>query len=78
MYKFDGETPEEWQKEKFIEIRNFFINQIDKNEEIRIVHKWKENDLVFSDLFRLAHAVTGGFHSSERKFLGTWAYGNEE
>lgn len=44
------------------------------NEDIRIVHKWQQGDLIIPDLFKLAHAVTGGFKSEDREFRGIWAY----
>ena len=54
------------------------IRKIEKiimeNEDIRIVHKWQQGDLVIPDLFKLAHAVTGGFKSEDREFRGIWGY----
>ena len=44
------------------------------NEDIRIVHKWQQGDLVIPDLFKLAHAVTGGFKPEDREFRGIWGY----
>ena len=32
--------------------------------------------LVIPDLFKLAHAVTGGFKSEDREFRGIWGYKN--
>jgi alpha-ketoglutarate-dependent taurine dioxygenase len=44
------------------------------NEDIRIVHRWQQGDLVIPDLFKLAHAVTGGFRPEDREFRGIWGY----
>jgi len=44
------------------------------NEDIRIVHKWQQGDLVIPDMFKLAHAVTGGFKAEDREFRGIWGY----
>jgi len=44
------------------------------NEDIRIVHKWQKGDLVIPDMFKLAHAVTGGFKPEDREFRGIWGY----
>lgn len=47
---------------------------IKNNEDIRIVHRWQQGDLVIPDLFKLAHAVTGGFKPEDREFRGIWCY----
>jgi alpha-ketoglutarate-dependent taurine dioxygenase len=44
------------------------------NEDVRIVHKWQQGDLVIPDMFKLAHAVTGGFKPEDREFRGIWGY----
>jgi len=44
------------------------------NEDIRMVHKWQQGDLVIPDMFKLAHAVTGGFRPEDREFRGIWGY----
>jgi len=49
---------------------------VDQDESIRIVHRWQQGDLVIPDLFKLAHAVTGGFKPEDREFRGIWAYLN--
>ncbi len=49
-------------------------NIIWNNEDIRIVHKWQQGDLVIPDMFKLAHAVTGGFKAEDREFRGIWGY----
>ena len=43
------------------------------NLNIRIVHKWKQGDLVIPDMFVMYHALTGGFSSDEREFVGIWS-----
>ena len=50
------------------------IDVIEKDESIRIVHDWKQGDLVLMDAFKLAHAVTGGFKPEDREFTGIWGY----
>jgi hypothetical protein len=39
-----------------------------------MVHRWQQGDLIIPDMFKLAHAVTGGFKSEDREFRGIWAY----
>jgi len=54
------------------------INKIEdivwNNQEIRMVHKWQQGDLVIPDMFKLAHAVTGGFSYKDREFRGIWGH----
>jgi alpha-ketoglutarate-dependent taurine dioxygenase len=71
---FDNREPTEEEKAKWLEIGNWIINEINSNEDLRIVHKWQQGDLVIPDLHRLAHAVTGGFNPKDRKFTGIWTY----
>lgn len=67
-------TPTEEEDKIFKDICSWFNNQVTTNEELRIVHKWQKGDLVVTDLFRLAHAVTGGFNPEDRRFVGIWGY----
>jgi alpha-ketoglutarate-dependent taurine dioxygenase/predicted 2-oxoglutarate/Fe(II)-dependent dioxygenase YbiX len=70
LNKYDGRpcTPMEQLKFDTImtDIRNFVIN----DENNRIVHEWQKGDLVVSDLYKCAHAVTGGFNMKDREFIG--------
>ena len=68
------EIPTDKDHEQFETIRKEIINIIRNNEEIRIVQKWKQGDLVLMDAFKLAHAVTGGFNSEDRTFFGIWGH----
>jgi alpha-ketoglutarate-dependent taurine dioxygenase len=60
----------------FNEISLWFGNNVCKNEDIRMVHRWQQGDLVMPDIFKLAHSVTGGFKSEDREFIGMWGYKN--
>jgi alpha-ketoglutarate-dependent taurine dioxygenase len=71
---FDGENPTKEQDEKFKDIVWWFSNEVINNEDIRMVHKWQKGDLVIPDMFKLAHAVTGGFNPEDRRFIGIWGY----
>jgi alpha-ketoglutarate-dependent taurine dioxygenase len=74
LHEFNGDTPTEEEKARFKEVALRFSDQIWNNEELRIVHRWEEGDILIPDLFALAHAVTGGFKSEEREFTGFWCY----
>jgi alpha-ketoglutarate-dependent taurine dioxygenase len=74
LVSFDGEKPTKDQDEKFKDIVWWFSNQVMNNQDIRMVHKWQKGDLVIPDMFKLAHAVTGGFNPIDRKFIGIWGY----
>jgi alpha-ketoglutarate-dependent taurine dioxygenase len=74
LVSYKGENPSQESLDYF----KLLIRKIEKiimeNEDIRIVHKWQQGDLVIPDLFKLAHAVTGGFKSEDREFRGIWGY----
>lgn len=74
LHTVDGREPTDEERAMLVEIRSHYIDQVINNEDIRIVHKWKQGDLVITDLFKHAHAVTGGFSSEERNFTGEWVY----
>jgi len=61
-------------KELFKKISAWVNNYIYNNENIRIVQKWKQGDLLLVDIFKMAHAVTGGFDPKDREFIGMWGY----
>jgi alpha-ketoglutarate-dependent taurine dioxygenase len=69
--------PTELEKTLFEEIFTWFGNYVYNNEEERIVHKWEQGDLLIVDIFKLAHAVTGGFNPDDREFIGMWGFKNQ-
>lgn len=52
--------------------------EITTNLDIRIVHKWKQGDIVMPDMYKMCHAVTGGFNSKDREFTGIWGYRSDD
>jgi alpha-ketoglutarate-dependent taurine dioxygenase len=68
--------PTELEKTLFEEIFTWFGNYVYDNEEERIVHKWQQGDLLIVDIFKLVHAVTGGFNPADREFIGMWGFKN--
>lgn len=74
LLNFDGNNPTPAQSKLFEDLVNRFIEEHYKNEELRMVQKWQEGDILIPDLHCLAHAVTGGFSPDEREFTGLWCY----
>lgn len=74
LYLIDGKEPNLEEKTKFFNLAKKFEYEVFNNEEIRIIHRWEEGDILVPDLFSLAHAVTGGFDSKDREFTGFWCY----
>jgi alpha-ketoglutarate-dependent taurine dioxygenase len=64
--------------DKYVEIMKWIKNEVIYNEDIRIVHKWKQGDLLIPDMYKLCHAVTGGFSPEDREFDGLWGYQYKE
>lgn len=77
LIEFNGNQPNEKDLEKFYSILEKIRDRICNHSPSRIVHRWQEGDIVMPDLQRMAHAVTGGFIPSERKFRGLWAFSKD-
>ncbi len=76
LLKYENSDPTEDQKNIFNGLVARFVDEVYSNEDLRIVHKWQEGDILIPDLYALAHAVTGGFSPEEREFSGYWCYLN--
>lgn len=74
LVHFKNEIPNSETKEYFVSLIKKITREIMENEDIRIVHRWQQGDLIIADLHRLAHAVTGGFRPEDREFCGIWGY----
>lgn len=72
----DNREATQTEKDLFEEIFMWFGDYVYNNEENRIVHKWQQGDLLIVDIFKMAHAVTGGFSPVNREFIGMWGYQN--
>jgi len=70
----NGKIPTKEENYQYVRIMKWIINQLFNNLDIRIVHKWKQGDLVIPDMYKLCHAVTGGFIPEDREFNGIWGY----
>ena len=78
LVSYKGELPTSEHRQMFSEIFNWIDDYVKNNDENRIVHKWQQGDLLFSDIFKLMHAVTGGFNPEDREFIGIWGYANSD
>jgi|688.fasta_scaffold00128_93 alpha-ketoglutarate-dependent taurine dioxygenase len=74
LYKINDNDPTSEEAAAFESLMKRFSQEIANNEDLRIIHKWKEGDILIPDLFSLAHAVTGGFDPKDREFTGYWCY----
>lgn len=74
LVSYKGESPSKESLAYFKTLITKIQDIVWNNEEIRIVHKWQQGDLVIPDMFKLAHAVTGGFNHEDREFRGIWGY----
>ena len=74
LVSYKGEVPTQDNLDHFEIVVRKIEDIIWNNEDIRIVHKWQQGDLVIPDMFKLAHAVTGGFRPEDREFRGIWGY----
>jgi alpha-ketoglutarate-dependent taurine dioxygenase len=72
LIKYNNDVPTLEQSQKFLEISAYITKQVWENKDLIMFHKWKQGDLLIPDMFKLAHAVTGGFSPEDREFRGMW------
>lgn len=77
LLTFEGRVPTSGEQNFYDQMTKKFMDIIDTDLDLRIEHRWEEGDLVIVDLFRMAHAVTGGFNSKDRKFNGIWLFSKD-
>ena len=70
LYRLHGNVPTDADVLRFKEILTQVHFDVKENLDNRLVHIWQEGDMVISDMFRMAHAVTGGFAEGERRLDG--------
>jgi alpha-ketoglutarate-dependent taurine dioxygenase len=70
LSKFDGREPTQFEIDRYRKIVSWICDEVWKNKDIRMVLKWKQGDLAVPDLFKLAHAVSGGFLKNQRTLQG--------
>lgn len=66
LHLVNGQKPSEEQTEKFNTLMKDLKQELYDNENIRYSQNWEEGDLLLVDLFRMYHAVMGGFGYEER------------
>jgi alpha-ketoglutarate-dependent taurine dioxygenase len=71
---FDGRLPTPAEAFRYEELKNVIHNYVWDDISVRAEHRWNQGDLILADLFKNAHAVTGGFSSEDREFVGLWVY----
>jgi alpha-ketoglutarate-dependent taurine dioxygenase len=62
------------EKHELIKIIDFIIEEVKVNKNNRKIQQWDKGDLVIPDMFKLAHAVSGGFNPEDREFIGMWGW----
>lgn len=70
LFEFDGKDFDESILQEYNELYGYIYNKITTDESIRFEQRWQQGDLLIVDLFKMAHAVTGGFMPDQRKFTG--------
>jgi alpha-ketoglutarate-dependent taurine dioxygenase len=73
LYTFDGNVPTKEEYNFYNNIMKWIQDQLSQNLSIRVVHKWRQGDIVVPDMYKMCHAVSGGFESKQREFKGIWS-----
>jgi alpha-ketoglutarate-dependent taurine dioxygenase len=76
LNEFDGREPIKEEKDNHLRLVKQICKDVWQNEDIRMIHKWQEGDLAVPDLFKLAHAVSGGFVENQRTLQGQFGKAN--
>lgn len=66
LYSLAGRLPTKDQSNKFEEIFSKIKKELYENKEIEYEQQWEDGDFLIVDLFRMYHAVMGGFKYQER------------
>lgn len=66
LYSLNGKSPTVEQETMFQSIISKIKAELYTNEEIRYEQEWRVGDFLIVDLFRMYHAVMGGFGYQER------------
>lgn len=67
---WDGNIPTDEQIVRLDTLLASLKDRLNNDLSVRYSQKWQENDLLIVDLFRMYHAVMGGFGVGQRKFTG--------
>lgn len=70
LSKIDGRVPNQEEKNRYRELISWICKEVWTNTDIRMVLKWNEGDFAVPDLYKLAHAVSGGFVENQRTLSG--------
>ena len=65
-----NKIPSQEEVQRFNALHDYIIDKVWNDESIRYVHRWQKGDMLIPDLFKLAHAVTGGFVQNQRRLDG--------
>jgi alpha-ketoglutarate-dependent taurine dioxygenase len=74
LYSVDERIPTLEEKIQYNTICQKIVRLLHSEEDYVKIQKWQQGDLLIVDIHSLIHAVTGGFTSDKRKFLGMWSY----
>lgn len=70
LHSYDGNPATQDQIAKLDELLAALKENLNNNKSIRYSQHWQQGDLLVVDLFRMYHAVMGGFSAGQRKFTG--------
>lgn len=74
LYSVERRVPTLEEKMQYHKICQKIVRFLHSEEDYVKIQKWQQGDLLLVDIHSLIHAVTGGFTSEKRKFLGLWSY----
>lgn len=74
MILIDGRIPTADEQKRAEELMVSLARRIYGDTSLHTWVKWHQGDLILADLFRMTHAVRGGFTQGERVFRGIWAF----
>ena len=76
LFSVDDRRPTEDEQRLGQELYDWAFTQIVDRKENQYWWSWQQGDLLVPDLFKMAHAVKGGFQPGDREFVGFWGFDN--
>ena len=70
LFEIDGRKPNQEEKDRYKELVSWICKQVWTNTDRRMVLKWEQGDIAVPDLYKLTHAVSGGFTKNQRTLSG--------
>lgn len=78
LISIEERQPSSEEKDRFNFLFDYLVSEITENVDNRATHSWEQGDLLLLDVFKVAHAITGGFSEDQRTLKGIFGINTVE